>query len=168
MTDLAETDARPTVYVETSVISYLAANPSGDLITRAHQEATRRWWARGARWNLIVSSAVWIEAMKGDHATALKRMGLLAALPAVTADSRTRDLAAELLARGALPQQARVDADHVAIATVNAMDYLVTWNLKHIGNAVIRKRLEGICRSCGYEPPVICTPEALLEAPNAQ
>lgn len=86
----------------------------------------------------------------------------------MTADARSKALAAELLKRGPLPPKARVDADHIAIATVNAFDFLVTWNLKHIGNPVIRKRLEDICRSQGYEPPEICTPEALLESLDAQ
>lgn len=152
----------PTVYVETSVISYLAARPSGDETTRARQLATKRWWANRARWNLVVSSAVMIEAMKGEHESAVRRVELLAGIPAVRVNNQVRTLAAALLRNGPLPAGARVDAEHIALATVNGFDYLVTWNLKHIANPAIQARVAEICRSAGYEPPRIRTPEALL------
>lgn len=161
--DRQETDARPTVYVETSVISYLAANASGDLVTRAHQKITRQWWSRTSRWNLVVSGTVMREALRGNHSTALKRMELLIGLSVLLIDPEARRVTEELLRRGIFPPKARADAEHVAVAAVNGIDFLVTWNLKHIANAIIRRRAEAICRLCGYEPPVICTPGELLE-----
>ncbi|HYH78331.1 MAG TPA: type II toxin-antitoxin system VapC family toxin [Longimicrobium sp.] len=154
----------PTVYVKTSVFSYLAANPSRDVVTRGHQEATRRWWANRARWDLLISSAVLIEVMKGDHAMAIRRMELLEGVTAVPVNTPARVLAGRLLGKGPLPPQARVDAEHIAVAAVNEADFLVTWNLKHIANPAMRKRIDAICRVAGYEPPVICTPDELMES----
>lgn len=102
--------------------------------------------------------------MRGDHATALKRLALVADVPVIPMNPAAKALAAKLLDRGLLPAKARVDAEHIAIATVNGLDFLVTWNLKHIANPGILHRVEAVCRSDGYEPPVICTPEALLES----
>jgi hypothetical protein len=153
----------PTVYVETTVLSYLAAGPSGDLVTRGHQESTRRWWRNRARWDLVISSAVMIEVIRGDHALAIRRMELLEGIPALPNTREAQELASKFLGRGPLPEKARVDAEHIAIAAVNEADYLVTWNLKHIANPAIRDRIEAICRTAGYELPVICTPEQMLE-----
>ena len=163
MSDTADSTARPTVYVETSVISYLAANLSGDVITRARQKTTRDWWSKTARWDLIISSAVMREAILGDHHYAIKRLELLIGITVLSIDTEARRLADELLQRRVFPANARPDAEHVAVAAVNAVEFLVTWSLKHIANAIIRRRAEEVCRLCGYEPPVICTPEELLE-----
>lgn len=63
----------------------------------------------------------------------------------------------------ALSQKAKADALHIGIATVHGMDYLLTWNCTHIANAIMRPKIESICRAAGYEPPVICTPPELVE-----
>ena len=151
------------MYVETSVISYLAAKPSGDLVTRARQKSTRDWWSKTARWELVVSAAVLREAILGDHSTAVKRLELVIDLNVLAIDPVARRLANELISRGVFPPNARADAEHVSVAAVNGIDFLVTWNLKHIANAVIRRRAEALCRSAGYEPPAICTPDQMLE-----
>jgi len=156
-TTASEPKRWPTVYVETTVLSYLAAPLSSDAVTRHHQESTRRWWKNRARWDLWVSSAVMIEVMKGDHALAIGRMALPVTAP-------VRELAGRLIGYGPLPDRARVDAEHIAFAAVNAMDFLVTWNLKHIANPAIRRQIETICRGAGFPPPVICTPQQMLES----
>ena len=160
--------SHPTVYVETSVISYLAARASGDPVTRGHQEVTRRWWANRSRWNLVVSSAVMIESLKGDHDTAVRRISLLEGIPTLVVDGRAKAFALGLLRRGALQSNARMDADHIAVAAVNGVDYLLTWNLKHIANPATRRVLEELCRSAGFEPPLICTPKSLMESSHAR
>lgn len=166
MTDAAAPGPKrwPTVYIETTVLSYLAAPLSSDVVTRGHQESTRRWWRNRARWDLWVSSAVMIEVMKGDHALAIARMELLEGLSALPVTAPVRELAGRLLGRGPLPEKARVDAEHIAFAAVNGMDFLVTWNLKHIANPAIRRHVETICRGAGFPPPEICTPEQMLKS----
>lgn len=128
MSDEADTGARPTVYVETSVISYLAAAPSNDTVTRARQKSSREWWSRSARWELVVSASVMREALRGDHATAIKRLQLLTGLNVLPIAPEARRLSDEFLRRGVFPAKARGDADHVAVAAVNGIDFLVTWN----------------------------------------
>lgn len=84
-------------------------------------------------------------------------------MPVLASDDAALHLAEVLLGKGVVPRKAAEDATHIAIATVNGMDYLVTWNCRHIANALIERRISQICRALGYEPPVICTPEELME-----
>jgi len=154
----------PSVYVETTIVSYLTARPSRDLVQRAHQQLTRRWWRiRRSQFDLYVSPAVVQEAAGGDPLRAQKRLAALKAIPVLEATPEAMRLAAALVARGAIPKEAAGDATHVAIATAHGVDYLLTWNCAHIANAAIRSSIESICRNAGYEPPILCTPEELME-----
>jgi hypothetical protein len=87
----------------------------------------------------------------------------LADVPLLDPSENVYALADELIKRIPLPTKAAADAIHIALATVNGMDYLLTWNCAHIANAALRASIERVCRHCGYEPPVICTPEELLK-----
>lgn len=152
-----------TVYLETTIASYLVAAPTRDIIQAAHQQATREWWARRDRFDLFVSGPVLAEARRGDAIAAARRLEALAGLRLLSVDRGARTLANTLLRVGALPIKARLDAVHVAIAAVNGMDYLLTWNLRHLANAAIRGKIEEACRRAGIQPPNICTPEQLME-----
>jgi predicted nucleic acid-binding protein len=154
---------QPKVYLETSVISYLTAWSSRDLIKAAHQEITREWWRGRTRFELYVSQIVLREASGGDPEAARLRLESISALPVLTASPEASALAQQLVAQGSLPAKAAVDALHIAIAVVNGIDYLVTWNCTHIANAAMRHKIEAICRQSGYEPVVLCTPEQLME-----
>lgn len=153
---------KPRVYIETSVLSYLTNWRSRDLVQAAHQEVTSEWWAGRERFELFVSDAVLAEAGRGDPAAAQIRLAAAEGLPALTATSEAQALAAALLRAAAMPAKAAVDAAHVAIATVHGMNFLLTWNCKHIANAVMRESIEAVCRRAGFRPPIICTPEELL------
>lgn len=152
---------RPRVYVETSVLSYLTALPSRDLISAARQRLTIEWWDQRHRFDLWVSEAVLAEAGRGDPSAATRRLNDANGLPILAATVEAQALAVALLRGGGMPRGAAVDAAHVAIATAHGADYLLTWNCTHIANAVIRPRIEATCRANGYRPPVICTPEEL-------
>jgi hypothetical protein len=155
---------KPKVYLETTIVSYLTARPSRDLITAAHQQITQQWWqTRRARFDLFVAPPVLQEAQAGDPDAAARRVAVLQTIPLLTLSEEAAGLAQALIAPGPLPANAVVDALHIAIATVHGMHYLLTWNCTHIANAAIRSDIEDICRARGYEPPVICTPEELLE-----
>jgi len=150
-------------YVETSMVSYLTAHPSEDLVRAAHQQVTREWWAGRQAFDIYVLQFVLDEASKGDPEAAALRLATLEQIAILDVTDDATVLAEELIAGGGLPQQARVDAFHVAVATVHGMDYLLSWNCKHIANATLRSRIEAICRAAGYEPPVICMPLELVE-----
>ena len=154
---------KPTVYLETTIASYLVAAPTRDIIQAAHQQATHEWWMRRDRFDLYVSGPVLAEARRGDAIAAARRLDALASLPILSVDRGARTLANTLLRVGALSTKARLDAVHVAIAAVNGMDYLLTWNLRHLANAAIRGKIEEACRRAGIQPPSICTPEELME-----
>lgn len=146
------------VYIETTIVSYLVASPSRDVIQSAHQQVTREWWARRSRFDLFVSRPVLAEAGRGDVTAAARRLEKLTGIPMLSIGRGTGALAYTLLRTGALPPKARIDAVHVAIAATNGMDYLLTWNLRHLANAAIRGKIEAACQRAGVRPPVICTP----------
>lgn len=164
MTERSDADAPlyPALYVETSVLSYLVSDPSNDRVIRDRQRSTHDWWVRRGRWELLTSTAVVAELARGDHRTALKRLELLGDLALLPVSQEARVLAAALLSPGPLPPKARVDAEHIAVAAVMGIGSLVTWNLKHIANPAMRRRVEEVCRAAGYEPPITCTPAELL------
>ncbi len=155
---------RPTAYIETSVVSYLTARPSRDVVVAAYQEITREWW-RGApeRFSLVASQLVVAEAGAGDPEAARTRLEALGTVVPLDAAPAAESLAQALVDHGAVPRRAADDAAHIAIAATYGVEFLVTWNFRHIANAAMRARIEHGCRSAGYEPPVICTPNELLE-----
>ena len=154
----------PTAYIETSVVSYLTARPSRDVVVAAYQEVTREWWRDAAsRFRLVASELVLAESGAGDPTAARDRLKMLEDVALLSASPDAEDLARSLLDLGAVPREAAADAAHIAIAATNGVEYLVTWNFRHIANAAMRVRIEGACREAGYEPPVICTPNELME-----
>ncbi|HVF61528.1 MAG TPA: type II toxin-antitoxin system VapC family toxin [Thermoanaerobaculia bacterium] len=154
---------KPKVYLETSVVSYLTASPSRDVVLLAHQQMTREWWDQRGRYDLYVSPAVLTEVARGNTDAAADRLAALEGLAVLALTSAASQLAERLVRFGAMPSKAIVDAVHIAVAAVHGMDYLLTWNLAHIANARIRGTVEAACREFGLQPPVICTPEELIE-----
>lgn len=151
------------VYVETTVVSYLVALPSRDIVQAAHQQLTREWWERRNHFDLFVSQAVLAEAGRGDAQAAAHRLAALDGIPVLSIGAAVSEFAERLLDRGIIPANAAIDAVHIAVAVVNGMDYLLTWNCAHIANAAIRVKIEQACRDAGMQPPIICTPEELVE-----
>jgi predicted nucleic acid-binding protein len=152
-----------TVYIETSILGYLTARPTRNLILAANIEVTKEWWElhRGT-FTLYVSQVVLDEVGRGDADIALKRLDILNGVPLVELNQSVRGLAAQFLSRSNLPPKASDDAVHIAAATVHGLDYLLTWNCKHIANAQIQRKLAEISLDLGYQLPVICTPYELL------
>ncbi len=156
---------RPKVYIETSIIGYLTARPSNDIRAAANQNATLEWWdIQRPKFDLLISEFVTAEASLGDSEAAQRRLMVIAEIPELEATEEVRVLGQTLISQGAIPQKAEIDAYHVAIAAVNGLEYLLTWNCTHIANAIMRPKIEAICRSSGYEPPIICTPQELMES----
>ena len=160
---------KPTAYIETSVVSYLTGRPSRDVVIAAYQEITRVWWRTAReRFGLVASELVVSEASAGDANAARARLNVLEAVTLLDAPEAAVELTQNLLRSKAIPHRAAEDAAHIAIAVTNGVDYLVTWNFRHIANATMRSRIEEVCRQAGYEPPVICTPNELLESDNGE
>lgn len=154
---------KPAVYIETSIISYLAARPSRDIIVAGQQQTTRIWWdERSSQFDLVTSELVLREAALGDAGAAARRTTLLTGMRSLASTAEAESLATLLLDRVRLPRKAALDAGHVAVAAIHGVDFLVTWNCTHIANAVLRPRIESACREAGYKPPTICTPFELM------
>jgi len=152
------------IYIETTIISYLTAWQSRDLIVSAHQQITNEWWrAHRHSYELYASQLVLNEAKSGDQEMAKLRVEALENILLLETTHEAVSLANNLIHNGPLPPKATEDALHIAIAVVNGLDYLITWNCKHIANAKMRSKIDQICRNKGYIPVTICTPEELLE-----
>jgi hypothetical protein len=150
------------VYIETTIPSYLASHPSRDLIIAGHQALTYQWWKKRDEFDLYISQFVIAECTAGDPKMAAKRLDLLNDIPILEIPDEVSSLSKKLVRNGPLPQKAETDALHISIAAANAMDYLLTWNCRHIANAAMQRSIHNLCREAGFEPPVICTPEELL------
>lgn len=156
--------SKSSIYVESSVISYLVARPSRNLVATAHQQITREWWQRRrSSFDLYVSVEVLNEIARGDAEAAATRLATVDAVPVLEADEAARSFARAILQSAALPAKAAADAMHIAIATVNGMDFLLTWNCTHIANGRVLRTVAQLSRDLGYEPPTICTPEELMQ-----
>lgn len=154
---------KESVYIESSVISYLNGRPSRDLIITALQELTREWWENKRNdFELFISQSVIREISAGAKGDATKRIDSIRGLEVLVIDEEAIRLAEKIKARANLPDKATEDALHIALATVNEMDYLLTWNCKHIANAVIVPKVEGVCLTEGYRCSRICTPQELM------
>ncbi|MEL6439333.1 MAG: type II toxin-antitoxin system VapC family toxin [Cyanobacteria bacterium J06621_8] len=154
---------RESVYIETSITGYLTARSSNNLILMANAEATREWWdTRRTQFNLYISQVVLNEVARGDTEMATRRLEILRDFPLLAVSEAAQTLAALFLAKSNLPPKAADDALHIAVATVYGLDYLLTWNCKHIANAQIQKKLSQISNEAGYELPIICTPYELM------
>ena len=155
---------RRRAYIETSIVSYLAGRPSRDLVVAGRQQLTHTWWEqRRAAFDLYISQVVLAEVRAGDPQAAQRRSGLVADLPLLDVTPAVAELAAALIDRVPLPPQAAADAAHIAVAAYHGMDFLMTWNVAHIANAALRRRVESVCREQGYEAPILCTPDELME-----
>jgi hypothetical protein len=152
-----------TVYIETSILGYLTARPSRDLVVAANIEVTREWWdMRRSYFQLYSSQAVVKETSQGDARIASQRLEILRNFSLLDLNPSVLDLAEQFSGRSNLPAKADVDAVHIAAATIHGMDYLLTWNCKHIANAQIQRKLAEISLDFGYELPILCTPYELL------
>jgi hypothetical protein len=153
----------PKVYLETSVISYLAAKPARDVVVLAHQQLTREWWdLRRDAFELYSSEVVVAESERGNPDAALARREILRQTIQLSASEAAEQLVPLLLRATGLPAKALADMAHIALATVHGMQYLLTWNCKHIANAAVQRVVVKTCRQRGFESPVICTPEELM------
>ncbi len=153
-----------TIYIETSVISYRVARPSRDIIVLARQEITAEWWDTVLpHLDAYVSPVVLDEIVGGDQQAQALRLQLVANMPPLAVDERSITLAEAICEEIRLPGRAQADAYHIAIPSVHGIDYLATWNCKHIANAFMLRKIEQIVRAKGYTMPVVCTPEELME-----
>ncbi len=155
---------KPKIYIETSVISYLTARLSNDLIVAAHQKITYEWWDnRRVEFDLYTSELVLEEAGRGDPQAASKRLQVLQDIPLLESKIEALKLAKTFLyQQHILPEKAREDALHIAIAITGGMDYLLTWNCKHIANAENQQVITNLSHQAGYNMPILCTPELLM------
>jgi len=154
---------KPTVYIETTIPSLLTAWPNRDVEIAAQQIATRDWWEkRRGDFELYVSPEVLDEAAQGDAEAARLRLEAIAHLPVLAVNDDVEELTRRILATGLIPPRATRDAAHIAFASVHEMGFLLTWNCRHIHNAMISRRLSGVCSALGFTLPVLCTPRELM------
>ncbi len=155
---------KPTVYIETTIISYLTARPSRDLIVAGHQQITAEWWEEvRPKVDCFVSPFVIQEASRGDAAMVEKRLEAIAEFPVLEENETVDELARIFFQRMSVPDRAKIDAFHLAMAVAYEMDYLLSWNCRHIASAQVQKTIQKIDDELEIQTPILCTPEALME-----
>lgn len=153
-----------TIYIETSVVSYLRSRPSGQVVSAARQLITSRWWeTERHHYQLVTSQFVVVEAAAGDPELAAERLAVLEEIPVVDIPDEVPTMADRLLATAILPRRARLDALHLCVSAYHGLDYLLTWNCTHIANARILPRVREALATFGYRLPVVCTPEEMVD-----
>ena len=151
------------VYIETTIISYLVSRSSRDVVIAGHQQTTQSWWReRRLAFDCYISQAVIDEISLGDPAESTKRRSLVKAMAMLEVTRQAERLAERILESRVIPAKAVRDTTHIALATVHGIDYLLTWNCRHIANAQILRKVSEICRDEGYAMPVVCTPDELM------
>ncbi len=152
-----------TVYIETSVISYLTARPSRNLIAAARQHLTSEWWENHRmKYELVTSNATVAEAGSGDKERAQARLFIIRDIPRLPITPESQRLAEKLVTDSAMPENAKDDALHIAVSCCHSTDFLLTWNCKHLANAHIIRKVRKVVESAGYKLSQICTPEELI------
>ena len=154
--------SKPTVYVETTVIGHLATRLQPDLVVAARQLASQKWWDSRNDYELFISQIVVDECAAGDPVAAPERLDVIENIAILDINSEASALSQMLMKRHGIPSSEPRDALHIAIAAVSGIEYLVTWNFRHIANAATRSLIERICEESGYIPPTICSPDELL------
>ena len=154
-----------TLYIETTVVSYFTARPSRDLLVAGHQEATRELWPSLATvYDTYVSALVYEEAARGDAEQAARRLAAIKPFRMLDVDEDARTLAERIVAGKGVPREYPEDALHIAVAAVNGIAAVVTWNFAHLSNPFTRMMVRQIVENEGYACPEICSPEELLES----
>lgn len=152
------------MYIETTIISYLTAKPSRDLIIAAHQQITSDWWAKvRPEVDCYVSPFVIDEASRGDDQYARKRLEAIEDFSVLEVDLEIENLAEQYFSALNIPDKAKIDAFHLAIAAWHRMDYVLSWNCKHIASGRVQKMLQETNARIGVFTPIVCTPEELME-----
>jgi hypothetical protein len=155
---------KQSIYIESSVISYLTAKENRDLIIAARQKITRNWWKRIAdSAELFISTYVIDEIAQGDSSASEIRLKAIKNCNVLPASDEITFLSKEYFRRMQIPDHAMYDSLHLACAVLNGIDIIVSWNFKHIANPTIRHILRTINDKLGYETPEITTPEELME-----
>jgi predicted nucleic acid-binding protein len=150
------------VYVESSIISYLASRPSRDVVKAARQAITSDWWFNSkSQYEVYISALVEDEISGGDPMAAARRLQAVANIPSIHIISEAQLLANTLVASKAVPENSVRDALHIAIAATQGIDFLLTWNFKHINNAETKALIARVIEADGWVCPILCSPEEL-------
>lgn len=152
-----------TIYIETSIVSYLRQRPSSQVVMAARQLLTHQWWNdERAKYQLVASQFVIDEATAGDSVLAAERLAALDGVPLLPLDPEIANIADEIMLRAILPPKARTDALHIAVVAHHRVQYLLTWNCRHIANGRILPRIHKVLNDLGIQVPIICTPEEMV------
>lgn len=159
----------PTVYLETSVVSYLASKPSSNLLRAARQLSSVDWWENHRhKFSLMTSTFTLDEAMKGDKHAAEKRISYLDSVPLLDVNESVLHLMGSIQKSGIMPEDCEVDIGHISVASCHEVEILLTWNCSHIANPFIARKLEPLIRAHGFKMPYLATPNSLLGDENEE
>jgi len=151
------------IYIETSIISYLVARPSNNLISAARQKITYDWWETERKeYRIFISELVLAECSRGDEKAVKLRIEIIKDISILKITKECIELAQFFFEKASLPERARDDALHIAIATHYKIAFLLTWNFRHLANAHFIRKLQKISFNENLVIPTICTPQEII------
>jgi len=153
---------KPKVYLESSTISYLTARPTDEPIRKAKQILTRLWWEQREKFDFYISQTVLEEIADGDTQAAEARLEIAKDIPILESNDKIKPLAHAFLRAGAIPAKSVADAEHIAYSAIYGMDFLITWNQKHIATNANRWLIEAVLLDAGFRLTRLLTPEQHL------
>jgi len=152
-----------TVYIETTILVYLASWPSSRVQIAERQKNTHRWWHESRKsFRCLSSELVRLECQAGDPGQARERLKYLEQLEMTEITLAAEELAEVFVKRGPMPSSSIADAVHLACAAMAQADVLLTWNCAHLANPDLLGSLRPLADSLGYCLPRVCTPEELM------
>ena len=153
------------VYIETTVVGNIAGRLHPDPAIRVQQELTREWWkTASSKYRVVTSQLTLDECGDGDPGAATERLDVVRDIELLDVNDAAKSLAISLIDELAVPASQPRDALHIAIAAVQGVEFIATWNFKHLLNPHLQLRIADTCRLQGFPPPVICTPQQLMES----
>jgi len=151
------------VYLETTIPSYLAARTSSNIVIAGRQAATHEFFElERQKYNLYVSDFVYSECEKGDPGVAKKRLDWLSGVEILPQTPDVKPLADVYMHLLSIPQKCRVDAMHLAMCCINGIDILLSWNCTHLG-AESMKIVQKHNDAHGLPTPLMTTPDSLID-----
>jgi len=135
--------SKKSVYIETTIPSLITARPSRDIGELFRQQVAKEFWENERqKYDLYTSQYVIEECEKGDKEAAKRRLELIKDIPQIPKTKETDELAEEYFVFLKIPQKAKTDSSHLAICVTNKIDFLLSWNLTHLGDIAFNKVVE--------------------------
>jgi hypothetical protein len=154
-------EAKKSVYIESTIPSYATARESSNALNLIRCAMTRDFWEyERHKYRFCVSQTVLDECGKGDPEAVRRRLDLIDDIEKLPEPEGIKALADRYQALLSIPDRAAPDCTHLAYCVYHRIDFLLTWNCKHLG-PVTREKVRAYNSDHGLWTPLLVTPETI-------